>query len=124
MIEYSNLTITQFVLKDGRYRVDGLTDLPNGTKLVVSIKAFSDTSFNLQKTIEVHNSSFTAFFAISSENSSINKKMLVEVFCNPQKQNSGLINRIDHFGKNFVGESMIILGKLRILKRAKIFELL
>jgi len=124
LVDYSLLTITQFALKDGRYQVDGITDLPPGTRLIIALKTNPETTFNLQKSIEVQNGSFTAFFRIPSGNPTGNQEFLIEVVCNPQKQSSGVSSRIDRYGKNLVGEEMVILGKVHILKYTELFDLI
>jgi hypothetical protein len=123
LVDYSVLTITQFTIKNNRYRVNGITDLPSGTRLVVSLKANPETTFNLQKIIEVQNGSFATSFRVSPDFPVDEEKLLIEVVCDPKIQNFGTSNRIDRYGKNLTGEKMILVGKVQILKDINIFDL-
>jgi hypothetical protein len=123
LVDYSVLTITQFTIKDTRYRVNGITDLPSGTRLIVSLKANPETTFNLQKIIEVQNGSFAASFRVTLDFPIEEEKLLIEVVCDPKIQNISTSNRIDRNGKNLTGEKMILVGKVQILKATNIFDL-
>ncbi|HCU22197.1 MAG TPA: hypothetical protein DF698_04800 [Candidatus Atribacteria bacterium] len=123
LIDYSVLTITQFTIKDNRYRVNGITDLPSGTRLVVSLKTNPETTFNLQKIIEVQNGSFTASFRVTPDFPNKEEKILIEIVCDPKMQNIAISQRIDRYGENLTGEKMILVGKVQILKDTDIFDL-
>ena len=123
LVDYSVLTITQFTIKDNRYRVNGITDLPSGTRLVVSLKTNPETTFNLQKIIEVQNGSFTASFRVTPDFPNKEEKILIEIVCDPKMQNIAISQRIDRYGENLTGEKMILVGKVQILKDTDIFDL-
>ncbi len=103
--------------------MNGITDLPSGTRLVVSLKANPETTFNLQKIIEVQNGSFTASFRVTPDFPNEEEKLLIEVVCDPKIQNISTSNRIDRYGENLTGEKMILVGKVQILKDTNIFDL-
>jgi hypothetical protein len=123
MVDYSVLNITQFTIKDDRYRINGITDLPSGTRLVVTLKTNPETTFNLHKTIEVQNGSFTASFRITPGFPNEEGKILIEVVCDPKMQNIATSQLIDRYGENLTGEKMILVGKVQILKDTDIFDL-
>lgn len=122
LVDYSVLTITQFTFEDGRYRVTGITDLPSGTRLVVTLKTHPETTFTVHKTIETQNGSFTASFRATPDFPNEEKQIRVEVVCDPKIQNIAISQRIDRNGENLTGEKMILVGKVHILKDTDIFN--
>lgn len=123
MVDYSRIMVNQLILKDGKYQVKGITDLPPGTRLIVILKANSDPSLVLKKSIEVQNGAFIAFFSPSSPHFNGSQQFQVDVICDPQKQPCGSGSRIDRFGKNLVGEKVVIDGKIRMLKFSQLITL-
>ncbi|MCX6090506.1 MAG: hypothetical protein NTX88_09120, partial [Candidatus Atribacteria bacterium] len=95
------------------------TDLPVGTRLVVTITVHSSTPVTLKRKIEVRKGVFTAFFTPSSQVPAGTTDFLVEAVCNPRQQSDGVGSLFDLNGENLVGPKVEKLGKVRIMKASQ-----
>lgn len=120
LVDYSLLTITKVILKDGRYRIDGITDLPPGTRLTVILRLNKDSLVTFERFVETKNGAFTVFFS-AKDSKDKNDDIYVDVTCDPKKQMNGAGHKIDRYGANLVGENSKQIGKVKVLKTSFLY---
>lgn len=114
---YQKLAFTNVETKDGKLFIEGETDLPNGSKLRISLIDNNDGLDGIvikEKIIEVNNLRFSAVFSFSGELQLLN--IQVDVLFDPKIQNSGVSTKIPRSGENLTGNQVQIQNERKILR--------
>ncbi|MCX6089809.1 MAG: hypothetical protein NTX88_05480, partial [Candidatus Atribacteria bacterium] len=106
---YSKLAITEVIYQDGKIRVNGTTDLPFGSKLIVTLSQPGTSSAGIERKIEVHNEKFSAFLT-PPDPSYLSQKIKVEVVFEPRNQPPEVSTVVGSFGEKISGDLVIVDG--------------
>jgi hypothetical protein len=120
---YQKLILTKAHIKNGKLSVEGETDLPNGSKLIISLienNAGLEGIVIKEKTIEVNNLRFSAVFSFSDELQS--QDIQADVLFDPKIQNSGVSSKIPRSGENLTGDQVQIQNGRKTLRISQFID--
>ncbi|NSW76416.1 MAG: hypothetical protein HPY68_06515 [Candidatus Atribacteria bacterium] len=112
---YSQLEITAVEFKEGKIVVKGVTDLPNSSRLLVSIFEEDQKSAPLSRSCEVTEGTFVAFLTPPQEWQGNTQFLTVKVVFDPHTQIPAVNRATGNNGENLQSEKAVTQGKSTLL---------
>lgn len=117
---YQKLILTKLIREKEKISIEGETDLPNGSKLKISVLYKTDSLEGVvfrEKTIEVNNFRYSAAFPILDELKT--KNIHIQILFDPKLQNIGISRKIPTSGVNLNGDQVELFQGRKILKTSQ-----